>query len=279
MNLLWPTSYVNISMHSLWLYSRYWFGWIVSKIIKDVFTFHIISWILLRRRPNPWWSNPTCHLSCTVNTMPADALATLGARASAGMVLTCQNIPASEELRMHLKFLTQVTSPTEWSVNVTALNSIYNSMNYTFNHQGIVKATCPKIFWKLEQLECLHSDNTPTTPWLPILLIHIRSQVKTRQSQSYKFEKFAENSNFEILQKTFTWHFFWSCLKRCVNMKWIQLILWKIQSGHASVHRRMDRWKDRQTDGQHETSIPPFNFIEAGVIIISLLGPIRWLKI
>ena len=40
---------------------------------------------------------------------------------------------------------------------------------------------------------------------------------------------------------------FWSWLIRCVNMKWIWLVLWKIQSGHDSVHRR--------TDGQGETSI------------------------
>ena len=30
----------------------------------------------------------------------------------------------------------------------------------------------------LEQLDRLRSENTPTAPWLPILLIHIRSQVK-----------------------------------------------------------------------------------------------------
>ena len=40
---------------------------------------------------------------------------------------------------------------------------------------------------KLEQLECLLSEIPPAAPWLPILVIHIRSQVKTRQSQSYKF--------------------------------------------------------------------------------------------
>ena len=42
---------------------------------------------------------------------------------------------------------------------------------------------------KLEQLERLHSENTPAVPWLPILLIHIWSQVKTKQSQSYEFLK------------------------------------------------------------------------------------------
>ena len=40
---------------------------------------------------------------------------------------------------------------------------------------------------QLEQLECLRSEIPPAAPWLPILVIHIRSQVKTRQSQSYKF--------------------------------------------------------------------------------------------
>ena len=52
------------------------------------------------------------------------------------------------------------------------------------------------------QLECLHSENTPAAPWLPILLIHIGSQVKTRQSPSYKFKKFAKNSNVGISHKT-----------------------------------------------------------------------------
>ena len=38
-------------------------------------------------------------------------------------------------------------------------------------------------------------------------------------------------------------------------MKWIRWVLLMIQSGHNSVHR--------PTDGQGETSIPPFNFVEA----------------
>ena len=43
---------------------------------------------------------------------------------------------------------------------------------------------------------------TPAAPWLPILVIHIRSQVKTRQSQVTNLKKIAKNSNFEILQET-----------------------------------------------------------------------------
>ena len=42
----------------------------------------------------------------------------------------------------------------------------------------------------------------PAAPWLPIPVIHIRSQLKTRQSQIYKFSKIAKNSNFIILQET-----------------------------------------------------------------------------
>ena len=53
---------------------------------------------------------------------------------------------------------------------------------------------------QLEQLERLHSEIPPAAPWLPILVIHIRLQVKTRQNQSYIFKKIAKNSNFKILQ-------------------------------------------------------------------------------
>ena len=55
-------------------------------------------------------------------------------------------------------------------------------------------------------------------------------------------------------------HTFWSCLIliRCMNMKWIHPELKALQSGHGVP--------DRQTDGQGETRIPPFNFIEAGGI-------------
>ena len=43
--------------------------------------------------------------------------------------------------------------------------------------------------WKLEQLERLRSEIPPATPWLPILVIHMSSQVKITQSQSYKIKK------------------------------------------------------------------------------------------
>ena len=44
--------------------------------------------------------------------------------------------------------------------------------------------------------------DTPAAPWLPILVIHFssRSQVKTRQGQSYKLKKNATSLCFENLQ-------------------------------------------------------------------------------
>ena len=114
------------------------------------------------------------------------------------------------------------------------------------------------------QIERLCSEDTPTPTPSPhdypyyILLSHIGSQVKRRQSQSYKFKGFAKISIFLFWNNHYTRHTFWSCLIRYANMKWIRRVFLKIQSGHDSVHRRtegrMDRWPDRQG----ETSITPF---------------------
>ena len=67
----------------------------------------------------------------------------------------------------------------------------------------------------------------------------------TKQSQSYNFKEIGKNYNFEIQKNLNTWHSFWSCLIICAIMKWMWLVLWKIQSGHDFVHRRMNRWTDK----------------------------------
>ena len=106
------------------------------------------------------------------------------------------------------------------------------------------------------KLEPLHSEIPPTATWLPILLIHIRSQVKTRQSQSYKFKKIAKNSNFKILQATLhATHT--SCLIRCINMKWIQPKLKALQSRHGM--------REGWTEWNQYT--PPNKFVVWGGII------------
>ena len=104
---------------------------------------------------------------------------------------------------------------------------------------------------QLEQLERLRSEIPPTAPWLPILVIHIRSQVKTRQSQSYKIKKIAKNSNFEILQET-------------LHAKQILKLLDKMYKHEMDPNKTADRtWDAGWTDGQMEWNqyTPPNNFV------------------
>ena len=57
------------------------------------------------------------------------------------------------------------------------------------------------------------------------------------------------------------WNTISSLLITCVNMIWIPLALWKILSGHDSVHRWMDRQMDRWTD-KVKPVYPYFNFFD-----------------
>ena len=77
-------------------------------------------------------------------------------------------------------------------------------------------------WYKLEQLERMRSEIPTATPWLLILVIYIRSKVKTRQSQSYKFKRNVKINILKFGQKLYTRHTCWSCLIGCINMKWIQ---------------------------------------------------------
>ena len=61
-----------------------------------------------------------------------------------------------------------------------------------FNYQsGSILSVAEQSLKQLKQLARprLRSEIPPAAPWLPILVIHIRSQVKTKQSQSYKFKQ------------------------------------------------------------------------------------------
>ena len=82
---------------------------------------------------------------------------------------------------------------------------------------------------------------------------------------------------FQILtfwNKLYTRHTFRSCLVRCANIKWIWRVLLVLQSGHDSVHRRTDG----QTDGQGETSIPPFQLRWSGGYNNGIACDLRRLK-
>ena len=68
--------------------------------------------------------------------------------------------------------------------NIKTVDNMYVNQTGSKSNYSVIQDN-----YELEQLERLRSDIPPTAPWLPILGSHIRSQVKTRQSQSYKFKK------------------------------------------------------------------------------------------
>ena len=112
-----------------------------------------------------------------------------------------------------------------------------------------------------------------TAPWLPILVIHIRSQVKTRQSQSYQLKKIANNPNFEILQETLHATHLLKLLDKMSKYEMdptrtVGSTEWTRNAGRTDG--RTDERTDRWTDGRSETNIPPNNLFCAEGIIIFL---------
>ena len=105
---------------------------------------------------------------------------------------------------------------------------------------------CNVQLLKLEQLECLRSEDTPATPWLPILLIHIGPQVKTRHSQSYIFIDLPKLHIFEFWKK-----------KPFHSIHLLKLLdkMWKYKMYLASVMEHTEQTRfcpqmDRQTSMQ-----------------------------
>ena len=119
------------------------------------------------------------------------------------------------------------------------------------------------IWWKLEQLEHLHSEIPSTVPWFSILVIHFRSEVKTRQI--YNFKKIAKNTIFKILQETL----------QATHLLMLLDKMYKYEMDPTKTVGATERTRDvgqtdGQTDGQSETSIPPQQLCcagEGGIII------------
>ena len=114
---------------------------------------------------------------------------------------------------------------------------------------------------RLEQLECLRSEIPPAAPWLPILVIHIRSQVKTTQSQSYKFKKNAKTSNYEIWHNTLHTTHLLKLLDKMYKYEMDPTRTVEAPEGTWDAGRTRDGQTDGQTDGRSETNIPPNNFV------------------
>ena len=101
-------------------------------------------------------------------------------------------------------------------------------------------------------------------PWLPILVIHIRSQVKTRQSQIYKFKKI----DFDILQEPLhATHYLKLLDKMCKYemdpIRTVGATEWTRDAGRT--HGRTDRRTDRRIDGVKAT-YPPTTSLCGGIM-------------
>ena len=107
-----------------------------------------------------------------------------------------------------------------------------------------------------QQQKTLEQLVPPAASWLPTLFSHIGSQVKIRQSQSYKFKEFAKILNFWILKQT-------------SHMTHLQKLLDKMckyeMDPTSIVEDTEQTWFCLQTD-RVKPVYPPFNFIEAGGI-------------
>ena len=106
---------------------------------------------------------------------------------------------------------------------------------------------------QLEQLERCILKIPPAASWLPILLSHIGSQVKRRQSQSYKIKEFAKITKFWISKQTLhaTHH-----LKLLGKMCKYEMDPKNIveETKRTWFCPQMDRRTDRRMDRQGETS-------------------------
>ena len=110
---------------------------------------------------------------------------------------------------------------------------------------------------KLEQLERMLSEHSPRCPMLTHTILDLNSKQDNVKVTNLKNQPKCITLEFCITLSSLL--AFWSCFIRCVNIKLTRLLLWKLQSGQVSVHRRADGRTDRRTTW---IQYSPFKFVE-----------------
>ena len=95
-------------------------------------------------------------------------------------------------------------------------------------------------------------------------MIHIRFQVKTTQSQSYKLEKNAKTSNFIILQAALQATHLLILLDKMYKYEMDPTRTVEATDRTRDAGRTRDVRTDGQAGGRSETNIPPNNFVVRG---------------
>ena len=129
--------------------------------------------------------------------MAADVLAFNIARSSMATISLCRINNYLSSTRKDFKYLCHPTVEQKQSEMATyacqtpVINWVITHIFDKSCNPGLTSTTRTPTFWRLPL----------ATSWLPILLSYIGSQVKRRQSQSYKLKEFVKISNFWILKQ------------------------------------------------------------------------------
>ena len=101
---------------------------------------------------------------------------------------------------------------------------------------------------KLVQLERLHSEDSPHCPMITLTIEQFIFNLKSKQHKVNvkNLKNLPKLQVYDFWKKPlYATHTLWNCLIRCVNMTWIRRVVYTIQSGHVSVHRRTDGQTDK----------------------------------
>ena len=129
-------------------------------------------------------------------------------------------------------------------------------------------SVCVYVVWTRTTRTPAFWDN-PAAPWLPILVIHIRSQVQTRLSQSYNFWNNAKISKFESLNNTSHSKYLLKLLDKMYkyemdSTRTVGAAEWTTDAG------RTEGQTDRRADGRSETIIAPTSSLCGGIITLNV---------
>ena len=162
-----------------------------------------------------------------------------------------------------VKNVWQTYRTTDWTIHRAAWSQLKKSWLQKMQFHLVVQNN---HLQKGTRLECLRSEIhlmiTDPDYWFTSDL-----ESKPHKSKLQIEKKMPKLHTLEFCNKPEKQHTFWSCLIRCVNIKWIRLVLWKLQSGHDSVNRRTDG----QTDDVKPV-YPPSILLSGGIISSKFLN-------